>query len=334
MADEDPYQSNTFYDEDPFAIKSVVEETTLVKTIEAPTSIPVTASVDKGVDIDATKITAQEEVDPFDVEDVDPFANSEAVANEVDPFGAEEVDPFAIDNTAVEKVDQFANTVENSATTVTTSAHVETPIANLNSRHSMDDLNAFGAETVPKENASHSPLPAETITTCSGEHEDYGDYVSANIDLVSFYEMKVGADYHQERRASQTDVPVVSTGPKKLKGKWIIDRKTVPTAFGYVKNVTNWKFYVKGIQYEIELRHSVTSGKRVITVNGDTIINEKVLLGGSDFKHKFAAGVGNKKTIICVAMQCTTDGKWNYGIFIDGLPIREAKNKLAEYSTR
>lgn len=124
----------------------------------------------------------------------------------------------------------------------------------------------------------------------------------------------------------QTD----ASAPRKTRGDWSIEKKKVPTNLGFVKNITIWKFFFKGEQHVVELRHSTFSGKRVILVDGRQLVSEKKLVSSDSAHRLFAGSDFETRCDITVVIKSVND-HFQYGIFIEGEPIREAKKKFAEY---
>lgn len=167
MDESDPFSSNNTIEDDPFSSKATLEEDPFaaVSSDEPPTQ-------------------PQHEEDPFatsneEVKNENHVAPS-AASDDADPFGS--VDPSELDPFGAEEC-QASST-----------AH-ELPSASLS------DVQAVDEATIAA--AGQKVLPASTPSATHGELEAYGDFVSANLDLVSFYEMKVSPEYHKERRTSQ-----------------------------------------------------------------------------------------------------------------------------------
>jgi len=117
---------------------------------------------------------------------------------------------------------------------------------------------------------------------------------------------------------------------RKVKGEWSIERKRTGTKMGFIKNITIWKFFFKGEQHTIELRHSTFSGKRVVLVDRRQLLSEKRLIGG-DAAHKVFAGSDFETRCEVTVVIKSNNDRFQYGIFIEGLPIRDAKLKYGEY---
>jgi len=117
---------------------------------------------------------------------------------------------------------------------------------------------------------------------------------------------------------------------RKTRGEWSIERKRTGTKLGFIKNITIWKFFFKGEQHTVELYHSTFSGKRVVIVDKKQLVSEKRLIGG-DASHKVFAGSDfNTRCEVTVVIKSSND-RYEYAIYIEGLPIRDAKKKYAEY---
>lgn len=178
-------------------------------------------------------------------------------------------------------------------------------------------------------------VPARKVSVSESESEsESGSSSSSSEDekpaaKPSTNSKATAATVMQAQAKPAAEAPAV-VGERKMRGEWSVDKKTVPTKLGFVKNITTWKFFFKGEQHKVELRHSTFSGKRVILVDSRTLVDEKKMIGG-DCAHKlFAGSEFETRCDITVVIKSVND-RFTYGIFIEGLPIRDARAKFAEY---
>jgi hypothetical protein len=99
------------------------------------------------------------------------------------------------------------------------------------------------------------------------------------------------------------------------------------TSLGFHKHQVTWRFVLSGRVYELELFHSLFSGKRRIRLNTVEILSEKVPFDGGS-SHDIRIGTHRIKVVIFVSGW--TKSEFSYQLLIDRIPFERAKRSWVQ----
>jgi hypothetical protein len=94
------------------------------------------------------------------------------------------------------------------------------------------------------------------------------------------------------------------------------------TSLGFHKHQVTWRFVLSGRVHELELFHSLFSGKRRLRLNSVEILSEKVPFDGGS-SHDIRIGTHRIKVVIFVSGW--TKSEFSYQLLIDRIPFERAK---------
>jgi len=126
----------------------------------------------------------------------------------------------------------------------------------------------------------------------------------------------------KKKKKSRRSTTTARTDVIKVPGMWHEEKYPVRTKMNFTKFVCIWKFMWKGENHDIVLNHSQISGKRVLTVNGITKVNQKKFF---DNGSRYGFRVGSFD-LPCVVSIIEDDRElFSYSIEVNNLPWEAAK---------
>jgi len=118
--------------------------------------------------------------------------------------------------------------------------------------------------------------------------------------------------------------PVTPVKLPKDPDDWSVKYSKSKTSMGLDKIIASWKFRKFGRSYEIELSHSLISGKRTIKIDGVVRYSQKKFFDTGS-RHPITLGHGNQRVTCNLMIAQETSMGFTYDLEVMGVSFQKAK---------